>query len=329
MARPTPPSIPPGILLGGKYALGRKLGAGGMGTVFEATDPNGCIVAVKTLLVGPAAPLAASETRARFEREVSATGKIHHPNVLAQLDQGVDDATGIPYLVMPRMQGEDLAQLLARLQVLEPSVALPLIIQACRGIAAGHAAGIVHRDIKPSNIFLEEEDGVLVVKVSDFGLAKVQNAGIDSLTGSGAFMGTPHYMSPEQAQDAKRVDVRTDVYSLGMVLYHALTGGPAFTSSGAFMSFLVGQASVPPIQDAAPWVVPDLARAVHAAVLRAADARWPDLGELELGLTMAVGFPVANAPLCKASIAGLSRATREQVAPRAALPTHWQELLRR
>ena len=329
VVRPLPPFIPPGSVLGGKYALGAKLGAGGMGMVFEATDPNGRAVAVKTLLVGPGASIAAAETRARFDREIETTARLQHKNVLTLLDHGVDDATGAPYLVMPRMRGEDLAQLLARVKLIEPSVAVPLVIQACRGVAAGHAAGIIHRDLKPSNLFLEEEDGLVVVKVSDFGLAKVQDAGIDSLTNSGAVMGTPHYMSPEQAQDAKRVDARTDVYSLGMVLYHCLTGGPAFTSQGSFMGFLVGQTAVKPVQQSAPWVPPDLARAVHAAVLRAADARWPDLGELELGLTMAAGFEMANAPLYKASLAGLSQITRQEAATKAELPTHWQDLLRR
>ena len=329
VARPLPPSIPPGSVLGGKYALGAKLGAGGMGMVFEATDPEGRAVAVKTLLVGPGASVAAAETRARFDREISTTARLNHKNVLTLLDHGVDDATGAPYLVMPRMRGEDLAQLLARVKQIEPSVAVPLVIQACRGVAAGHAAGIIHRDLKPSNLFLEEEDGLVVVKVSDFGLAKVQDAGIDSLTNSGAVMGTPHYMSPEQAQDAKRVDARTDVYSLGMVLYHCLTGSPAFTSSGSFMGFLVGQTAVKPVQQTAPWVLPDLARAVHAAVLRTADARWPDLYELELGLTMAAGFEMANAPLYKASFAPISQITRQEAAPKADLPAHWQDLLRR
>ncbi len=329
MARPQPPSIPPGTVLGGKYALGAKLGAGGMGMVFEATDDQGRSVAVKTLLVGPGALKAAAETRARFDREIEATARLHHKNVLTLLDHGVDDATGAPYLVMPRMRGQDLGQLLTRVKVLEPTVAVPLVIQACRGVAAGHAAGIIHRDIKPSNLFLEEEDGLVVVKVSDFGLAKVQQAGIDSLTSSGALMGTPHYMSPEQAQDAKRVDARTDVYSLGMVLYHALTGGPAFTSSGSFMGFLVGQASVSPLQKAAPWVTPEIARAAHAAVLRSPDARWPDLAELELGLVMAAGFEMANAPLYKASFAPASQSTRAEVATKAELPAHWQDLLRR
>jgi serine/threonine-protein kinase len=167
------------------------------------------------------------------------------------------------------------------------------------------------------------------VKVADFGLAKVQDAGIDSLTTSGALIGTPHYMSPEQAENAKRVDARTDVFSLGMVLYHALTGSPAFSRSGSFMAFLVGQATVPPIQNAAPWVPPELARVVHAALLRTPDARWPNVGELELGLTMAVGFEMANAPLYAAALAPVSQATRAQVAPKAAATMHWQDLLHR
>jgi serine/threonine-protein kinase len=328
MARPSIPSLPLGTVLGGRYVLGQKLGSGGMGAVFEATDPDGRVVAIKTLLVGPGAGALAAETRARFGREIDATARLVHKNVLSLVDAGVDDATGAPYLVMPRMRGEDLGQLLARVKVLEPSVAVPLVVQACRGIAAGHAAGIIHRDVKPSNLFLEEEDGQIVVKVSDFGLAKVQDAGIDSLTSSGALLGTPHYMSPEQAQNAKRVDARTDVYALGMVLYHALTGSVAFTRSGAFMAFLVGQAYVPHLQDAAPWVLPPVARVVHGALLRAPDARWPNVGELELALTMAAGFQVAHAPLYRASLAPISQVTKGSAAPRATLPAHWEELLR-
>ncbi len=329
MARANPPSIPPGTLVAGRYLLGEKLGAGGMGAVFAASNERGEQVAFKTLLVGPGAPAVAAETRARFDREIAACARLRHRNVLSLVDHGVDETTGAPFLVMPRMRGEDLAALLARTKVLEPSVAVPLVVQACRGVAAGHAAGIIHRDLKPSNLFLEEEDGVMVVKVADFGLAKVQDAGIDSLTSSGALLGTPHYMSPEQAENAKRVDERTDVYSLAMVLYHALTGSPAFSRSGSFMAFLVGKASVPPVQQAAPWVPPELARVVHAALLRAPDARCPNVAELELALTMAVGFEMANAPLYRASLAPVSQATRAQVAPKANLPLHWQDLLRR
>ena len=315
--------------LGGKYVLGTQLGSGGMGNVYEATAPDGRVVAVKTLLVGPEAPGVASETRARFEREIATTAQLVHKNVVSLVDHGVDEETGEPFLVMPRMRGEDLGALLARVKVLEPSVAVPIVVQACRGVAAGHALGIIHRDIKPSNLFLEEEDGIVVVKVSDFGLAKVQAAGIDSLTSSGALLGTPHYMSPEQAENAKRVDARTDVYSLGMVLFHCLTGSPAFARSGSFMAFLVGQMQVPAVQTAAPWVPPDIARAVHAALLRSPDARWPFVGELELGLTMAAGYEMASSPLYRASFAAASQSTRDASMPKAELPTHWEDLLRR
>jgi serine/threonine-protein kinase len=329
MSRARPPSIPPGTVVGGRYVLGEMLGAGGMGAVFAATSDHGEPVAVKTLLVGPGAHATANETRARFEREIAACARLRHHNVLALVDHGVDEVSGAPFLVMPRVRGEDLGQVIGRLKVLEPSVAVPLVVQACRGVAAGHAAGIIHRDLKPPNLFLEEEDGVMVVKVADFGLAKVQDAGIDSLTSSGALLGTPHYMSPEQAENAKRVDARTDVYSLAMVLYHALTGSPAFSRSGSFMAFLVGKASVPPVQQLAPWVPPELARVVHAALLRALDARCPNVAELELALMMAVGFEMANAPLHRASLAPVSQATRTQAAPKADLPSHWQDLLRR
>ena len=317
-----------GTRLGGKYTLGQLLGSGGMGAVFDAFDERGDVYAIKTLLVVPGASAVAAETRARFEREITTTAKLVHKNVVALVDHGVDETTGAPYLVMPRMFGEDLHRVLARTKVLEPSVAIPIIVQACKGVAGGHALGIIHRDVKPSNLFLEEEDGLLVVKVSDFGLAKVQDAGIDSLTTSGTLIGTPHYMSPEQAENAKRVDARTDVFSLGMVLYHALTGAPAFSRSGSFMAFLVGQAAVPPIQNAAPWVSPRVARAVHAALLRSPDARWPNVSEFELALTMAVGFETATAPIYKASLAPVSQSTRADVAPRAELPSHWEDLLR-
>ena len=260
----------------------------------------------------------AAETRARFAREIDATARLVHKNVLALIEAGVDDATGAPYLVMPRMRGEDLGQLLARVKVLEPSVAVPLVIQACRGIAAGHAAGIIHRDVKPSNLFLEEEDGLLVVKVSDFGLAKVQDAGIESLTSSGALLGTPHYMSPEQAENAKRVDARTDVFSLGMVLFHALTGNVAFSRSGSFMAFLVGQAHVRTSAGRAVGPALDRARGPRGAPpfagralaeRRRARARSHDGGRLRDG---------ARAALQGVARAGLPVDARRRVAARDA-----------
>ncbi len=323
------PALAPGTVLGGRYTIGVLLGRGGMGSVYEATTERGEVVAVKTLAVHAVDPSRESEARARFEREIAAATKLDHPNVLRVQDAGVDGETGAPFLVMPKMNGEDLGAVVARLGVLPPCVAVPLVVQACRGIAAGHAQGIVHRDVTPSNLFLEEEAaGRLVVKVSDFGLAKLDEKRNEALTVSGALLGTIHYMAPEQAEAAKRVDLRADIFSLGMVLYRALSGRVAFAQPGAFLAFLVGQRAVPHVQEAAPWVPERLARVVHAALLRAPEARWPTVGEFELGLAMAVGFDVANAPVTRALLETVSDQARQERHPRAILPEQWEDLLR-
>ncbi len=328
MSRRHSPPIAPGTVLAGRYTVSALLGRGGMGAVYEATNEHGEALALKMLDVDAMDAAHLPEARARFAREITAARKVCHPNVLGVMDSGIDDLSGAPFLVMPKVRGEDLGALLARASQFEPGVAVALVVQACRGVSAGHAEGIVHRDLKPSNLFLEEEGARIVVKVSDFGLAKLDDASLQTLTASGALLGTPQYMAPEQAEAAKRVDVRADVYSLGMVLYHALTGRVAFARQGAYLGFLVGQRTVPHVQDAAPWVPERLARAVHAALLRDPEARWPSVSEFELGLAMAVGFDVANAPLTRDAFGAVSEATRNTPSPRAALPEHWEDLLR-
>lgn len=322
-----PPSVPLGLAVGGKYVLRAELGSGAMGVVYEAVGPDGAEVALKTILRKDAS----DEIRARFEREASALAQIAHPNVLPLLDHGFDESVGAPYYVMPRVRGLDLGKLLARIGgPLAPATAVSLVVQAARGVAAGHAVGIVHRDLKPSNLMLAEEGDGYVVKVSDFGLAKnLQPAKADSLTASGALLGSPHYMPPEQSENAKRVDERADVYALGMVLYAALAGAPAFTRAGSFLAFVVGAAQVPPLQKAAPWIDPAVARAVHAALLRSPAARWPSMSELELGLAMAMGWEVANAPLTRDRLVGVSDALRAHEAEPAEPVRHWEDLLRR
>ncbi len=329
VARRSSLSIAAGTVFGGRYTIGALLGRGGMGAVYEATNARGEVVALKTIELDEADASRESEARARFEREIAAATKLDHPNVLGVHDAGVDCVTGAPFLVMPKVSGEDLGAVLARLGVLDPRVAVPLVVQACRGIAAGHAQGIVHRDVTPSNLFLEEEaDGRLVVKVADFGLAKLDEKRNEALTVSGALLGTMHYMAPEQAEAAKRVDPRADVFSLGMVLYRALSGRVAFAQPGAFLAFLVGQRAVPHVQEAAPWLSERLTRVVHAALLRAPEARWPTVGEFELGLAMALGFDVVNAPVTRASLETVSEQARQERAPRAVLPEQWEDLLR-
>jgi serine/threonine-protein kinase len=338
-------ALPPGSHIGERYTVGRVLGSGSMGTVYEARDerdPSGACVAVKTLL-SPGAKGDAAERRARFLREAAVCATIRHPHVVPVIDHGIDSATDVPYLVMPLLAGEDLASLLDRVGWLEPSVAVPLVVQACDGLGAVHARGIVHRDVKPSNLFLETAPtGNVVVKVTDFGLAKAYDApdasgrALAGLTATGRFMGTPQYFSPEQAISAKHVDVRSDVFSIAMSLYHALCGAPAFAYVRSFMGLvleLTGR-EAPHLQDAAPWVPPEITRIVHAALLRDPSARCPSVAELALALDMALGIDASRRPVPWAALRAMPPMTphktdtaRLAASPHAELATSWDELL--
>jgi serine/threonine-protein kinase len=316
-----------------------------MGTVYEARDSVGRPFALKTLFAADE-----EERRARFLREAAVCATIRHPHVVPVVDHGIDAATDVPFFVMPLLQGEDLAAVLDRVGTLEPNVAVALVVQACEGLSAVHARGIVHRDVKPSNLFLEAQPGpgqeIVVVKVTDFGLAKslgelgdpggppsTGGAGVakrSALTATGRFMGTPQYVSPEQAISAKHVDVRSDVFSLAMSLYHALSGAPAFAYVRSFMGLVLEITSreAPHLQDTAPWVSPALVRIVHSALLREPEARCPNVGELALALDMAVGIDASRAPVARGALRPVSPLAQQFAAPRAELATSWEGLLR-
>ncbi|MBX3250424.1 MAG: serine/threonine protein kinase [Myxococcales bacterium] len=215
----------------GDYRLGRRLGAGGIGAVYEATHVRtGRGYAVKVLL-----PEAADEptAAARFRREAQALASVGHQGIVALHDFDVTN-DGVAYLVMDQLEGEDLD---ARLQRGPLSVrgAVQVFDEVAAALGAAHAAGILHRDLKPSNVFLARRPGAAEHAVLlDFGLAKLTEGEHAKLTATGAAMGTPMYMSPEQAQGLK-VDVRTDVYALAAVLFEMLTGhapfeGPSITA---------------------------------------------------------------------------------------------------
>lgn len=323
------PSV--GSRVGERYTLERVLGSGAMGSVYQARDAAGAHYALKTLLA-PRSKGDTAERRERFLREAAVCATIHHANVVPVLDHGIDPATDVPYLVMPLLEGEDLAAVLDRVGCLEPAVAVALTVQACAGLEAVHARGIVHRDVKPSNLFLEYVGAEVLVKVTDFGLAKTFDASPDrgALTATGRFMGTPQYVSPEQAVSAKHVDVRSDVFSLAMSLYHALSGAPAFSYVRSFMGLVLELTSreAPPLQDAAPWVPAPVARIVHAALLREPAARCPSVGELALALDMAVGIDASRRPVTRDSLRPVPDAIRRVVAQRAEPVSSWDELLR-
>lgn len=208
-----------GTLLG-RYLLTRRLGEGGMGAVYEATDKElGRRVAIKTLHERHAQ---SSDVRARFLREGQAASRVQHPNVANVYDVGRGSC---PYLVMEFLEGEDLGRLIAREGPLSVQRTADLLLPVVAAVAAAHDLGILHRDLKPDNIFLSAERNTIKPKVLDFGISKIADqADSPTLTSTGAFLGTPHYVSPEQAQGARYLDDRSDQYSLGVILYQCTTG---------------------------------------------------------------------------------------------------------
>ncbi|HTQ06083.1 MAG TPA: serine/threonine-protein kinase [Polyangiaceae bacterium] len=248
-----------GRIIASKYCLLHELGRGGMGAVWLADHLTlRAHVAVK--LIEPGLKMNREAMR-RFEREARAAASLRSQHVVQVLDFGVDGDT--PYLVMEFLEGESLGSRLARDGRLTPHDTWLVVSQVCRAITRAHAEGFVHRDLKPDNVFLVEDDPDFLVKVLDFGIAKAlqspasKAAGV--LTQSGTVLGTPHYMSPEQAE-GRDVDSRSDLWSLGIIAFECITGQlpfdgaslPALMRSICYDPIVVPStvASVPPAFDA-------------------------------------------------------------------------------
>jgi cytochrome c peroxidase len=273
-----------GKVLDGRYRIVRKLGEGGMGGVWEAQHTStGRRVAVKVIVKAHAADAAMIE---RFKREALAAGGIDSEHVAHVLDFGTDEATANAYLAMEYLEGEDLSKLSARLGPMHPDLALRIIAQVCTGLQKAHDTGIVHRDIKSANVFATHRDeGAVTIKLLDFGVAKLKStegAPVETLTKTGGMIGTPHYMSPEQARGAKDVDQRTDIWSVGVVMYRLLTGtvpNQDAQSVGELIYQLV-TTQVTPVQDVAPWVPAQVAAIAHKALRTDPALRYQTAAEM-------------------------------------------------
>jgi len=256
-----------------------------MGAVYEARHRGtGRRVALK--VISGASLVKSAEVVRRFQREAMASGAIESQYIAQILDTGVDAQTGSPYTVMELLVGEDLSQAIGRVGPLRPDVALRIVAQAGLGLRKAHDSGVVHRDIKPANLFLaKREEGDLVVKLLDFGIAKIrsdQSMADGGLTRTGTMLGSPLYMSPEQARGSKDIDHRTDIWSLGIVLYEALAGT---TPNGHIESMgeLIIQICATParhVQELAPWVSPEVAEIVHRALALNPDQRFQSAAEM-------------------------------------------------
>jgi serine/threonine protein kinase len=284
-------------LIGDKYELSHVLGRGAMGTVYAAKNLlTGRRVAIKSLHVGgvldPQDP-----DLLRFQQEARIAGSLESEHVAQVLDIERDPATGLPFLVMELLRGEDLQALLERIGPLPVDVALRIAAQACAGLEAAHGAAVVHRDIKPGNLFLaRQKAGAVVVKILDFGMAKIRRgqdvsasaasgflqAPQASMTETGQILGSPLYMSPEQVDGTKHVDARSDVFSLGVTLYAMLVGKPPHADVKSFVLLLQAIATkpVPPLGSVAPWVLPEVAALIERATRLDRNERFPSVAAM-------------------------------------------------
>jgi serine/threonine protein kinase len=296
-----------GSVVARKYRVDRVIGEGGMGVVVAATDTQlDRRVAIKFLL--PAA-LANPDIVARFAREARAAARIHSEHVARIIDVG-ELETGAPYLVMEYLEGTDLADRIRAQPAVTPDDAARYLLQACEALAEAHAAGIVHRDLKPANLFLAQRpDRSICVKVLDFGISKAPVAA-GGITSTQAVMGSPHYMSPEQLVSAKHVDARSDVWSLGIVLYEALAGSPPFT--GDTMPEIVAkilQSPLPSVRALRPEVPVALEQVIARCTAKDPGARFGDVAELARALVAFAPDAVQSADRA-ARILGVSGAAQ-------------------
>jgi serine/threonine-protein kinase len=298
----------PGDILLGKYRVEEVIGIGGMGRVVRAShlylqQP----VAIKILLPAMAE---SQSTVARFLREAQATVKLRSEHIARVMDVGTLP-DGVPFMVMEFLEGYDLNQILRHHGPQVAQAVVDLMLQACEGIAEAHAIGIVHRDIKPSNFFVTRRpDGSSLLKILDFGISKAGDE-ISELTGTQTVIGTPTYMAPEQMQTARSTDPRSDIWSMGVVMYQMLAGRPPFEAEH-YAQLVLKVATEAPV----PLTVP-LPGGLQSIVLRCLEKdprnRLQTVGELARMLA-----PYASDPLSAQQSA--ERAARILTSPRGSMP---------
>ncbi|MFO0760165.1 MAG: serine/threonine-protein kinase [Byssovorax sp.] len=287
----------PGMVVGGKFALLRRLGEGGVGVVFEAEDTwIGRRVAIKVLHAHLASR---ADVLARFRREARAAAALHHPNIVSVFEVG-QRHDGSFYIVQELLDGETLRERMMRQRRLSPAELIEILSPIMGALSCAHQIGIVHRDLKPENIFLARtQGGEVVPKLIDFGVAKMASAELTTLTGS--LLGTPAYMSPEQAAGVLDADARTDVWSMGAVMYEMLSGQTVYDGpSGPVILAKILAEPVPRIEKLAPDLPPELVDIVHTALQRDPDRRHPTMAVFLEALLDYAEKPDRGVPIAKA-----------------------------
>jgi serine/threonine-protein kinase len=277
----------------GKYRIDELIGTGGMGNVVRASHLYlHQSVAIKVLLPQMAE---SDSTKQRFLREAQATVRLKSEHSARVMDVGTVD--GVPFMVMEFLDGNDLNQILRHHGPQQPAIVVDLMLQACEGISEAHALGIVHRDIKPSNFFITRRpDGSMLLKILDFGISKTP-VGYEELTGTQTVIGTPSYMAPEQMKSGRSADPRSDIWSIGIVMYQLLNGRPPF--SGESFAELVLKVG---LEAPAPMHVP-LPTGLGEVILRCLE-KDPNLRHQNVGELARMLAPYATDPVSAAQSAG-------------------------
>ncbi|WP_437635424.1 protein kinase domain-containing protein [Sorangium sp. So ce854] len=311
MSMPDDLPLQPGDVLRGKYRIVRVIGAGGMGAVLEAQhlvlDQR---VAIKLVLPEAAKRDASVQ---RFLREARAASSLRSEHVARVLDVDTLDG-GLPYLVMDLLEGSDLSARLKAEGPLPIDEACEMGVQICEGLSEAHARGIVHRDIKPGNLFVvRRADGSPLVKVLDFGIAKLvapaDEISADSLTSQNALVGSPLYMSPEQMRSPRAVDTRSDIWSLGVALYQALSGRLPFEAETfGELILLVTQDPPAPLSSRRAGLPEALSGSIMRCLERRPEDRWQDVAQLAAAL--APFAPARCRPLVERAQATLAASGR-------------------
>ena len=298
------------VVVAGRFRLNRLLGKGGMGSVWHATDIRLETPCAIKFIEGDLSTL--PDMVKRFQREAKAAAELRSPHVVQVFDHDIWE--GIPFIAMELLEGEDLRKRLDRVRRLSRQETIDILSQVARALSRAHAIGIVHRDLKPENIYLTHDLDREIVKILDFGIAK-RTAGpnVESNTKSGALLGTPYYMSPEQAQGLKEVDARSDLWSLAVIAFECMTGRVPFESE-AFGDLLLKIMVQPLPVPSAVAPVPKRFDAWWAkAASRDPNARFQNVAEFIRTLAEALGVSVPSA--------ATSSALRETEADLAFEPT--------
>jgi serine/threonine protein kinase len=282
--------LAPNLVVADRFQLQRPIGKGGMGSVWLARHMGLYIPCAVKFIEGSYATM--PEAQARFVREAKAAAQLRSPHVVQILDHGVWQ--GMPYMAMELLEGEDLGKRIQKVGRLPPAEVCRIVGQVARALTKAHGAGIVHRDLKPDNVFLVRDDDREIAKVLDFGIAKAQTALDGGNTKTGAMLGTPYYMSPEQAQGVKAVDHRSDLWSLAVIVYVMLTGRLPFDSEalGDLLLKIIVQPMPVPSQ-VAPDLPPAFDRWWATAANRDPSQRYGSAKEMSDALAVVLGVSMS------------------------------------